>query len=87
MSIDVPDWTLNRLPARLTRVQVRNSPEIDTEKPVSRQHEMQYLAYYQYPFYWAGEGLFAQGDYPVDDGSGVKQSRFRCRLSQGTDAG
>jgi uncharacterized protein YrrD len=81
MSINVPDWTSNRLPAQLTRVQVRNSPDIDTDKPVSRQHEMQCLAYYQYPFYWAGEGLFAQGGYPgnaqVQDSRAVQAGQFR----------
>jgi sporulation protein YlmC with PRC-barrel domain len=76
ISIDVPNWSLNRLPARLTRVQVRNSPEIDTDKPVSRQHEMQYLAYYQYPFYWAGEGLFAPGGYPAPTPLGSSSPGF-----------
>jgi hypothetical protein len=43
---------------------VKNSPDIDTDKPVSRQHEMQYLGYYGYPYYWAGDGLWGQGTFP-----------------------
>lgn len=39
----------------LSREQVENSPEIDTERPVSRQHEQMLLAYYGYPNYWAGD--------------------------------
>lgn len=39
----------------LRREQVENSPEINTERPVSRQHEEMLLAYYGYPNYWAGD--------------------------------
>jgi hypothetical protein len=76
MSIDTRNWTLDRLPAQLTRVQVRNSPDIDTEKPVLRQHEMRFLTYYQYPFYWAGEGLFAPDGYPAPTPLGSSSPGF-----------
>lgn len=36
----------------LTRVQIKSSPDIDTRKPVSRQMEVSYGAYYNYPPYW-----------------------------------
>ena len=49
----------------LTREQVKNSPDIDTHKPVSRQNEQSYLGYYGYPVYWGGPGLWAGGVYPV----------------------
>lgn len=52
------------LPVSITKEQVRNSPEIDTEKPVSRQHETRYLGYYGYPLYWGGGGLWGAGLYP-----------------------
>src|SRR3990172_2839645 len=42
ISIRKPDWPAHRLPAAVTRDQVKNSPDIDTDKPVSRQHEAQY---------------------------------------------
>ena len=38
--------------------QVEGSPEINTPKPVSRQHEADYLAYYGYPFFWEGPNLW-----------------------------
>src|SRR5262245_19478058 len=38
----------------LTRDQVKNSPDIDTHKPVSRQHETAFMDYYGYPYYWGG---------------------------------
>ena len=64
VSIDHPDWTGRVLPVSLTKEQVKNSPDIDTDKPVSRQHERRYLGYYGYPYYWAGDGLWGQGAYP-----------------------
>src|SRR4051812_30817342 len=39
-------------PIDLTRDQMRNSPDIDTNKPVSRQHEQQLALYYGWPGYW-----------------------------------
>ena len=47
-------WGQRRLNVRLTRAQVKDSPDIDTDKPVSRQHERAYFDYYGYPYYWAG---------------------------------
>jgi hypothetical protein len=52
------------LPVSVTREQVRNSPGIDTERPVSRQYEKAYLGYYGYPYYWGGTGLWGEGAYP-----------------------
>ena len=43
----------NSLPVNLTRKQVRESPGIDCEKPVSRQQEAQLVQYYGWPDYWA----------------------------------
>jgi hypothetical protein len=48
----------------ITRQQVKDSPAIDTEKPVSRQNEEQYLGYYGYPYYWGGVGMWGPGLYP-----------------------
>jgi len=59
-----PDWENKLLPVSLTREQVKNSPDIDTEMPVTRQHETDYLDYYSYPYYWGGLGLWGSGGYP-----------------------
>ncbi|NDP38979.1 MAG: PRC-barrel domain containing protein [Rhodoferax sp.] len=64
IAIEKPDWPAHRLAAMTTRDQVKNSPDIDTDKPVSRQHEVQYLGYYGYPTYWGGAGLWGAGMYP-----------------------
>ena len=36
----------------LTREQIRNSPSVDTRKPVSRRYEERYYTYYDWPPYW-----------------------------------
>jgi PRC-barrel domain len=63
-AISQPQWAQRLLPAALTKEQVRNSPDIDTDKPISRQHEMQYLKYYRYPNYWGSTGLWGVGVNP-----------------------
>lgn len=63
-AIGRPDWLGQLLPVSLTKSQVEKSPDIDTRKPVSRQHEAAYLGYYGYPYYWGGVGLWGMGAYP-----------------------
>jgi len=62
----VPEWHAKVLPVSLTKAQVQHSPDIDTNKPVSRQHEAAHLGYYEYPFYWGGSGLWGMGEFPGD---------------------
>jgi hypothetical protein len=64
ISIGRTDWADRVLHVSITKEQVRNSPDIDTEKPVSRQHEMQFSGYYEYPYYWGGSSYWGGGMYP-----------------------
>jgi sporulation protein YlmC with PRC-barrel domain len=55
-------------PVNLTKDQIRNCPDIDTDKPVSRQQEVELFGYYPWQPYW-DSGFYAGG--PVDTpGSG-----------------
>jgi uncharacterized protein YrrD len=63
-AIGAPNWPEKILPASITRKQVRESPDIDTDRPVSQQHEEQFLSYYGYPNYWVGGGLWGSMAYP-----------------------
>ncbi|MFA6294361.1 MAG: PRC-barrel domain-containing protein [Victivallales bacterium] len=49
-----PDWKSRTFSVNLTREQVKNSPDIDTQKPVFRQHETTLHKHYQWPLYWQG---------------------------------
>lgn len=53
----VPEWNRDILPVSLTKDQVKNSPDIDTAKPVSRQHESALRRYYGWPTYWGSAGV------------------------------
>jgi hypothetical protein len=65
ISVVHTDWEAKRLDVALTKRQVEHSPEIDTHKPVSRQHEAGYFGYYGYPYYWGGPYLWGAAAYPA----------------------
>ena len=65
ISIQKPDCAPHRLPAAITRSQVENSPDIDTDKPVYRQHEVQIPGYCGYPTCWGAAGLWGGGMVPI----------------------
>jgi len=45
-ALEKPDWTNKTCRAHLTREQVRDSPDVDSEKPVSRQQEIAMRNYF-----------------------------------------
>lgn len=59
------DWIERHIDVSLTREQVKSSPDIDTDRPVSRQQEMTFLAYYGFPLYWGGPLLWGERAYPA----------------------
>lgn len=61
VAIGKPDWISGTIPVQLTGDQIRNSPPIDTERPVFRQHEAELAAYYHWPSYWVA----LAGDIPL----------------------
>lgn len=64
-----PDWENKIFPVKLTRAQIEGSPEIDTDKPVSKQHESDLSNHYLCGnYYWAGSGMGMYGmrmSYPM----------------------
>jgi uncharacterized protein YrrD len=69
-SLQKADWEKEELTVNLTKDQIKNSPDVDTEKPVSRQQEEQLYGYYPWGTYWGtdpdehGAGIF--GAMPSD---------------------
>jgi len=47
-------------PVNLTKEQIIKSPDIDTDEPVSRQHEIELYNYYAWDNYW-GSGFYGGG--------------------------
>jgi hypothetical protein len=83
ISIGQPNWSEKILPVSLTRAQVAHSPDIDTDKPVSRQQEMGYLGYFGYGAYWGGGGLWGAGLYPDVLQAGLQERGTRTDKSTG----
>ena len=77
MALRAVDWDGKRIEAELTKSQVEQSPDIDTDQPVSRQQEINYYRYYGYPQYWEGSYLWGLGPYPVvtPEGAAAKYER------------
>lgn len=64
IALGQPHWDSRLFPVKLTMMQVKNSPLVDTDKPVSRQLEVELHNYYNWPYYWVGGG-FAGDIMPV----------------------
>jgi hypothetical protein len=58
------DWPSRHINLALTVEKIKKSPSIDTDKPVSRQHEVDHYLYYGYPYYWGVGGVTGLGAYP-----------------------
>jgi len=82
LAVGHPDWMGQLLPVAITRAQVKDSPDVDTEKPVSRQHEIAHADYYGEQYYWAGAGMWGPGAFPgnpVTERAIEEEARIRRR--------
>lgn len=64
IAIGQADWSNRRLSVNLTKDRVKRSPDIDLDKPVSRQYEREYYDYYSWPYYWGGTYVWGGSVYP-----------------------
>lgn len=79
--LDRPDPERREFPVALTKEQVENSPDIDTDKPVSRQQETTLHGYYGWPNYWvmpAAEGAAV----PLYPGGHTTETEARAELER-----
>ncbi len=72
------DWQSRRCPVKLTMRQVRNSPVIDTDRPVSRQIESYVYEYYGWSPYWLS-AVSAPVVMPVDPPRSLSLEVIRAR--------
>ena len=64
-SLGLPDHAEKIIPADLTREQIRESPSPESDRPVSRQFELDYYKYFGWPYYWVGPYLWGPSPFPV----------------------
>jgi hypothetical protein len=53
VALGIPDGESRSFLVKLTKNEVEQSPEVDTDKPVSRQKEAAVLRHFEWPIYWA----------------------------------
>lgn len=58
-ALGITDWKSETINLNLTMEQVRSSPDVETQKTVSRLHETELLNYYGLPLYW-GDGFYTE---------------------------
>jgi len=64
MAVSGASASTRRLSVGLTKDQIKASPRLDTEAPVSRQYEITYSKYYAMPHYWGGSAKWGSHAYP-----------------------
>ena len=65
IGIGAPNWGEKIIPVSLTKEQIKNAPQYDAQKPITKQNEMEYLDHYHYPYYWSGSSLWSSDIYPA----------------------
>lgn len=52
------------IPVELTKQQIETAPALETERPVSRQYELDYYSFYGWPAYWDGTEVWGNMSSP-----------------------
>jgi hypothetical protein len=65
ISLGEPDYTSRIFPVRLSKKQIEQAPDLDTDAPVSRQYETKYHEYFGWPYYWGGIETWGPYSYPA----------------------
>ncbi len=68
VAVKKTEWGVGELHVGLTKSQVEHSPDIDLEKPVSKQQIVDLHEYYGWPAFWGGSmmmGTATPGVYPM----------------------
>jgi len=64
ISIGEADGTTRTLNVGLTKNQIKESPPLDADAPVSRQYEIAFNKYYDWAHYWSGTSVWGAHPYP-----------------------
>jgi len=65
ISLGEPDYPSRIFPVRLSKKQIEQAPDLDTDAPVSRQYEAKYHEYFGWPYYWGGAEVWGPYSYPA----------------------
>ncbi len=66
ISLQPPNWPSSQLPVRLSREQIKDSPSLAEDEPVSREFEREFFKFYGYGYYWMGSAAWGAGVLPSE---------------------
>ncbi|NCC50476.1 MAG: PRC-barrel domain containing protein [Spartobacteria bacterium] len=78
-AIGSPRWEEKIFPVSLSREQIEKSPLIDTDKPVSREMEMELYAYYSWQPYWGLYGAPIMSSAPIQKPTSEEEVQTKLR--------
>lgn len=59
------DWDSGSIEVRLSRRQVQNAPDVDVDRPLSRQHEIAFFRHFGWRHYWPGPNTWGSSPHPA----------------------
>jgi len=77
-ALEKTTWKMGLFPVNLTKEQINSSPDIDTDKPVFRQHEKTLNDYYDWQSYWEG-GFYVGGIWGIPPPSAANEKELNER--------
>jgi len=68
-ALGTPDWDLKHIPVRMTREEIKQSPSLDEDAPVSRRYEKRYHSHFGWRPYWLGLAAWGAepNPYPISE--------------------
>jgi sporulation protein YlmC with PRC-barrel domain len=85
IAVEKAAWENKKIHLSLTQEEIKNSPDIDMDPPVSRQREIEYYNYHGWPYYWEGGGIWGPWPYPrnlVDDRTRIETERRALKIAE-----
>lgn len=76
-ALDAANQEERVIPVHLTRTQIEKSPSLATDRPVSRQYELDYHSYYGWPTYWDSPYTGGLGNYFMSGPDAVATGSLR----------
>lgn len=86
-SLEKPDWVQKRFPVNLSRQQIKESPPLETDQPVSRQYETEWSEHYGLPAYWLGPGGWGTIYHPAEPVSNQPAGSLKDKLQAAAEDG
>ncbi|MEX2606244.1 MAG: PRC-barrel domain-containing protein [Kiritimatiellia bacterium] len=65
ISLEDPDPDKKRIPVRMSKQEISDSPPLEEDAPVSLQYEKTFYDQFYWPYYWIGGGLWANQTVPA----------------------